>query len=147
MAKYFTHPRRIGLIFSITPPTGWEPEAPKISLSLPSQAVRFLPFGNSSGIHRPRRLRIRRNSNPRNPKLPPCCRSTLRLFPHSPPLAVWPTPPVAVSPPPAEAIAGAAANLPGSPDHRRTLRIRCPGRLRGEKRQSRPTRTDGGDPL
>src|SRR6266850_3386281 len=80
MAKYFTHPRRIGLIFSITPPTGWEREVPKISLSLPSKAVRFLPFGNSSGIHRPRRLRVRRNSNPRNPKLPLCCRSTLRLF-------------------------------------------------------------------
>src|SRR5450755_375918 len=46
--------------------------------------------------------------------------------PHSPPLAVWPTPPVAVSPPPAEAVAGAAANPPGSPDHRRTLRIRLP---------------------
>jgi hypothetical protein len=33
MAKYFTQPRRIGLIFSITPPTGWEREARKISLS------------------------------------------------------------------------------------------------------------------
>src|SRR5215471_4299381 len=80
MAKYFTHPRRIGLIFSITPPTDWEREARKVSLSLPSKAVRFLPFGNSSGIHRPRRLRTRRNSNPRNPKPSPCCRSTLRLF-------------------------------------------------------------------
>jgi hypothetical protein len=80
MAKYFTHPRRIGLIVSITPPTGWERETRKTSLSLPSKAIRFLPFGNNSGIHRPRRLRIRRNSNPRNPKLSPCWRSTLRLF-------------------------------------------------------------------
>ena len=47
MAKYFTHPRRIGLIFSITPTTGWDWEAPKISLSLSSKAFRFLPFGNS----------------------------------------------------------------------------------------------------
>src|SRR5215831_11317626 len=80
MAKYFTHPRRIGLIFLINSPTGWEREARKISLSLPSKAVRFLPFGNSNGIHRARRLRIRRNSNPRNPKLSPRSRSTLRLF-------------------------------------------------------------------
>ena len=40
MAKYLTQPRRIGLIFSISPPTGWEREAPKICLSLPSNAVR-----------------------------------------------------------------------------------------------------------
>src|SRR6266536_4496850 len=77
IAKYFTQPRRIGLIFSITPPTGWEREARKISLSLSSNAVRFLPLGNNSGIHRPRWLRMRRNSNPRNPKLSPCSRSTL----------------------------------------------------------------------
>ena len=37
MAKYFTHPRKIGLIFSITPTTGWDWEAPKISLSLSSK--------------------------------------------------------------------------------------------------------------
>src|SRR5215510_8693817 len=80
IAKYFTQPRRIGLIFSITSPTDWEREARKISLSLPSKAVRFLPFGISSGIHRPRRLRTRRNSNPRNPKLSPRSRSTTRLF-------------------------------------------------------------------
>jgi hypothetical protein len=43
-------------------------------LSLLSKAVRFLPFGNNSGIHRPRRLRTRRNSNPRNPRLSPRCR-------------------------------------------------------------------------
>src|ERR1700676_95726 len=96
IAKYFTQPRRIGLIFSITPPTGWEREARKISLSLPSKAVRFLPFGNSSGIPRP----------------------------------VWPPPPGAVSPPPPEAIAGAAANPPESPDHRRILRIRLPSTAR-----------------
>src|SRR5215472_16079526 len=64
IAKYFTQPRRIGLIFSITIPTGWERKTRKISLSLPSKAVRFLPFGNNNGIHRPRRLRTRRNSNP-----------------------------------------------------------------------------------
>jgi hypothetical protein len=37
-------------IFLITSPTGWERDARKISLSLPSKAVRFLPFGISSGI-------------------------------------------------------------------------------------------------
>lgn len=80
MAKYFTHPRRIGLILSITPLMGWDMEFRKMSLSLSSNAVRFLPFGNNSGIHRPRRLRIRRNSKPRNPKLSPCCKFTLRLL-------------------------------------------------------------------
>jgi hypothetical protein len=53
MAKYFTHPRRIGLILSITPLIGWDMEFRKMSLSLSSSAVRFLPFGNKSGIHRP----------------------------------------------------------------------------------------------
>jgi hypothetical protein len=48
IAKYFTQPRRIGLIFSITPPTGWEREARNISLSLLTKAVRFLPFGNNN---------------------------------------------------------------------------------------------------
>src|SRR5713226_2373831 len=56
---------------------------------------------------------------------PPC-----GSFPHSPQLAAWPTPPVAVSPPPAEAIAGAGANPPGSPDHRRTGHIRLPSTAR-----------------
>src|SRR5713101_979721 len=32
------------------------------------------------GIHRSRRLRIRRKSKPRNPKLSPCVRSTRRVF-------------------------------------------------------------------
>jgi hypothetical protein len=48
-------------------------------LSLRSNAVRFLLFGMYSGVHRPQRLRTRRNSNPRNPKLSPCSRSTVRL--------------------------------------------------------------------
>ena len=39
-------------------------------------AVRFLRFGVRDGIHRPRRLRTRRNPNPGNPKLSPCFRST-----------------------------------------------------------------------
>ena len=52
----------------------------EISLSWSSHAVRFLPFSHNSGIHRLRRLPTRRNSNPRNPKLSPCCRSTLRLL-------------------------------------------------------------------
>lgn len=46
--------------------------APEIGLSLRSNAVRFLPLGVCSGIHRPRRLRMRRYSKPRNPKLSPC---------------------------------------------------------------------------
>jgi hypothetical protein len=36
--------------------------------------------GVRSGIHRPRRLRIRRKSKPRNPKRSPCVRSTRRVF-------------------------------------------------------------------
>src|SRR6516225_12229256 len=126
IAKYFTPPRRIGLIFSITFPTGWEREARKISLSLLSKAVRFLPFGNNSGIHRPRRLRTRRNSNReiRNSRL--AAGPLYGSFPHSPPPVVSPTPPVVASRPPAVAIAGAGANSPGSPDHRRTSRIQLP---------------------
>src|SRR5215472_5427543 len=46
--------------------------------------------------------------------------------PHSPPLAVSLTPPVAASLPPVVATAGAAANPPESPDHRRIERIRLP---------------------
>src|SRR5260370_41657855 len=56
---------------------------------------------------------------------PPC-----GAFPPLPPLAVGLSPPVAASPPPAEAIAGAAANPPESPDHRRILRIRLPSTAR-----------------
>ena len=131
IAKYFTQPRRIGLIFSITPPTGWEREARKTSLSLPSKAVRFLPFGNKqwhpsspcdSGHDGTQIQEIR--SSPLAVG-PPCGSS-----PHSPPLAVWPTPPGAASPPPAEAIAGADGNPPGSPDHRRTGHIRLPSTAR-----------------
>jgi hypothetical protein len=79
---------------------------PKNVSELVEQCRPLLTFGNNSGIHRPRRLRIRRNSKPRDPKLSPCCKFTLRLLS----LAVWPTPPGAASPPPAEAIAGADAN-------------------------------------
>ncbi len=68
------------MISAINPLTGCERCLRKTSLSLRSNAVRFLPFGVRNGIHRPRRLRTRRNSNPRNPKLSPCVRSTLRLF-------------------------------------------------------------------
>lgn len=72
MAKYCTQPRRIGLIFSITPLIGWDREPRKLSWNLPSKALRFLPFGNNGDIHCPRRLRTRRNSNPRNPNLSRC---------------------------------------------------------------------------
>ena len=44
IAKYFTQPRRIGLIFSITSPTGWDRELRKISLSLPQQRRPLLAF-------------------------------------------------------------------------------------------------------
>ena len=115
IAKYFTQPRRMGLIFSITPPTGCERDARKISLSLTSKAVRFLPFGNSSGIHRPRNVQTRRNSNPEirsfrlavDPPYDSCLRSL--------PLVAWPIPRVAVAPLLLEAIAGAAVRLPESP--------------------------------
>src|SRR5215471_19509416 len=52
---------------------------------------------------------------------PPC-----GSFPHLPPLVAWPPPPSVASPPPAEAIAGAGANPPESPDHQRISRIRLP---------------------
>src|SRR6516164_6906878 len=46
--------------------------------------------------------------------------------PHSPPPVVWPTPPAVASPPPAEAMAGADASTPESPDHRRIWHTRPP---------------------
>ena len=80
IAKYFTQPRRIGLIVSINPFSDCDRKLRKIFLSLRSKAVRFLPFGTYSGIHRPRLERIRRNSKPRNPKLSPCSSSTRWLL-------------------------------------------------------------------
>jgi hypothetical protein len=70
----------MGLIRTITSPTGRDGWLRKTCLSVCSNAVRFFPRGVCSGIPRPRRLRIRRNSKPRNPKLSPCVRFTRRLF-------------------------------------------------------------------
>src|SRR5205809_1579005 len=54
-----------------------------MSLSFASTAVRFFSFGVYCGRHTPLRLRMRRKSNPRNPKLPRFLRSTIRLFSRS----------------------------------------------------------------
>ena len=45
IAKYFTQPRRIGLIVSINPFSDCDRKLRKIFLSWRSKAVRFLPFG------------------------------------------------------------------------------------------------------
>ena len=79
-AKYCTQPRSIGLMCAITSLMGRDRWLRNICLSCRSSAVRFLSRGVRSGIHRPRRLRIRRNSKPRNPKPSPCIRSTRRVF-------------------------------------------------------------------
>src|SRR6266478_3756555 len=50
------------------------------SLSFRSSAVRFLSLGVYCAHHTPRRLRTRRKSKPRKPKLSPRPRSTFRLF-------------------------------------------------------------------
>src|SRR5215475_15197320 len=52
----------------------------KTSLSFRSSAVRFLSLGVYCAHHAPRRLRTRRKSKPRKPKLSPRPRSTFRLF-------------------------------------------------------------------
>ena len=67
-----TQPRSIGLMCAITSLTGRDRWLRKICLSVRCSAVRFFPRGVRSGIHRPCRLRIRRTSKPRNPKLSPC---------------------------------------------------------------------------
>src|SRR5580704_16404226 len=51
-----------------------------MSLSFRSSAVRYLSLGVYCAHHTPRRLRTRRKSKPRKPKLSPRPRSTFRLF-------------------------------------------------------------------
>src|SRR5215469_6713083 len=70
----------MGLIISITFPTDWLTFCRKISLSLAKSAVRFFSLGANCGRHFRLRPRTRRYSNPRNVKLPPFARSTIRLF-------------------------------------------------------------------
>ena len=65
---------------STTHCTGWDRCRRKISRSVCSSAVRFVNLGAYCGRHRPARLRTRRKSKPRNPKLSPRVRSTVRLF-------------------------------------------------------------------
>src|SRR5215472_5680472 len=70
----------MGLIIAITFSTGWLTWCRKTSLSLAKSAVRFFLFGTNCGRHFRLRLRTRRNSNPRNPKLPPFLKSMVRLL-------------------------------------------------------------------
>jgi len=68
------------LISTITRSTGWERKERKATLSFATSSVRFFSFGMANANQRPDRLRTRRMSKPRKPKLPPLTRSTARLF-------------------------------------------------------------------
>lgn len=64
----------------LTSPIGCDRKHRNISLSFRSSNVRLWRCGSRNGIHRPARLRTRRNSNPRKPKLSPLVRSTILVF-------------------------------------------------------------------
>jgi hypothetical protein len=86
----------------------------------PQSSVRFFARNVRSGIHRPRRLRIRRTPSPetRNSLLavdPPS-----GFSPRSPQRGIWPVPPAAVFLPPSEAMLPEDERRPGPPDHRQT---------------------------